>query len=397
MIPHARLESVNEAAIRQLIDHGFRESRTLDFKEALDLSEKGRQKLAEDVCAFANTVGGDIVFGLREAEGVASAIVPVELEDLDAALLQFTNALRDLVEPRVTTTLRSHVVPLSQGGHVVVLRVAMSPAAPHRVLRTNHFYLRNSVRKETMDIQAIRTAFAFGDSLADRAVAFRDQRLAALELDQAPRPLIRLLPRVVLHVLPLLALTRREAHSVEQLKAAARHLMAATPARNQSLRGLEVNYEGVICPADRDANDRIGGYAQLFRDGSIELAACLQVHNLRNGGESAINPAQYELPLVQQALPAIMQTFAALDVPPPAYVFVSLLQLPTQIRIHFQPPNQYDEAPPLPRHLNQILSAPVYVEDFGQDPLELLHPVLDPLWNAVGEEHTQTQFGADRG
>ncbi|MFM0068421.1 hypothetical protein [Paraburkholderia aspalathi] len=43
----------------------------------------------------------------------------------------------------------------------------MSPNAPHRVLRNNQFYLRNSVGKETMDIHAIRTAFAFGDRLTD--------------------------------------------------------------------------------------------------------------------------------------------------------------------------------------------------------------------------------------
>jgi hypothetical protein len=179
MIPQARIEAIDETAIRQLLGVA-REGRTLDFKEALDLSEAGRRALAEDVCAFANTVGGDLVFGIREQGGVADEIVPVKLENSDAALLQLTNALRDMVEPRVTTTLRSHAVRLAGGGHVIVLRVGLSPNAPHRVLRNNHFYLRNSVGKETMDIHAIRTAFAFADSLADRALTFRDRRLEAL-------------------------------------------------------------------------------------------------------------------------------------------------------------------------------------------------------------------------
>ncbi len=102
MIPQARIEAIDETVIRQLLGVA-REGRTLDFKEALDLSDAGRRALAEDVCAFANTVGGDFVFGIREQGGVADEIVPVKLENSDAALLQLTNALRDLVEPRVTT------------------------------------------------------------------------------------------------------------------------------------------------------------------------------------------------------------------------------------------------------------------------------------------------------
>jgi hypothetical protein len=46
MIPRARLDDIDAAVIRQLIDDEFRESRTLDFKEVLDLSRDGRQALA---------------------------------------------------------------------------------------------------------------------------------------------------------------------------------------------------------------------------------------------------------------------------------------------------------------------------------------------------------------
>ncbi|MEX3845617.1 helix-turn-helix domain-containing protein [Paraburkholderia sp. BR10882] len=127
MIPLAKLEDVNEAIIQRLIDDAFRESRTLDFKAQLDLTRDGKQALAEDVCAFANTVGGDLVFGIREDGGVATQIVPLHIADLDEQLLALTNFLRDAVEPRVTTSLLSHAVPLAQGGHVVVLRVAPSP------------------------------------------------------------------------------------------------------------------------------------------------------------------------------------------------------------------------------------------------------------------------------
>ncbi|WP_369008110.1 ATP-binding protein [Trinickia symbiotica] len=56
------------------MDDEFRESHTLDFKDRLDLSKDGKQALAEDVCAFANTVGGDLVFGHSAPDGVAGEI-----------------------------------------------------------------------------------------------------------------------------------------------------------------------------------------------------------------------------------------------------------------------------------------------------------------------------------
>ncbi|QCP50235.1 ATP-binding protein [Trinickia violacea] len=210
MIPRARLEDIDEAAIRQLIDHGVRESRTLDYKEQLDLSKDGRQALAEDVCAFANTVGGDLVFGIREADGVADEVMPLVIPNLDEELLKLTNFLRDVLEPRVTGSLLHRAVPLAAGAHVVVLRVGASPNAPHRVLRNNHFYLRHSGGKETMDIHAIRTAFAFADGLAERAFTFRNQRLDILRNHQGPCHL-PVGPLVVVHVVPTLALTRRGA------------------------------------------------------------------------------------------------------------------------------------------------------------------------------------------
>ncbi|MDN7992954.1 ATP-binding protein [Burkholderia orbicola] len=293
MIPLAKLEEVNEAILQQLIDDAFRESRTLDFKAQLDLTRDGRQALAEDVCAFANTVGGDLVFGIREDGGIAEEIVPLHIADLDAQLLTLTNFLRDAVEPRVTTNLLSHAVPLAAGGYVVVLRVAPSPNAPHRLLRNNHFYLRNSVGKETMDIHAIRTAFAFSEGLADRAVAFRDRRLGLLRSRQIQVPLVPDQPMLVVHLVPVLSLTRREGHTIEELKAAAEDLQRAQPAANPLGRPV-ANFEGVICTSNTDRQDQHYAFAQLFRDGCIELVSVLTTEEQGNPPLPTIFPATYD-------------------------------------------------------------------------------------------------------
>jgi hypothetical protein len=390
MIPRARLEEINEAVIRQLINDEFRESRTLDFKEQLDLTRDGKQALAEDVCAFANTVGGDLVFGVTAPGGIATEVRPVVTADLDAELLRLTSFLRDAVEPRVTTSLLSHAVPLADGGHVVVLRVSPSTSAPHRVVRGGHFYLRNSVGKEPMDIHAIRTAFAFADSLADRTIAFRNQRLTTLRDRFGPRPMT-LNPLLVVHVVPVLSLTRRDTHTVEELKAAGVFLQRSKPA-GCDLGQPQVNYEGVICSTSPDVQGQYAGYAQLFRDGCIELVGALSTYMTGEPPAAVIYPNQHELPLVQHGLPMISQALATLEVPVPAYLFVSLLHI-RSLRVVFQRPgSQYAEYPQIPAHLSEILSTPVYIEDFGAVAANIARPALDSLWNAVGVDHTQTNF-----
>lgn len=180
MIPRARLDAVTEADLQDLIDHGVRESRTLDYKRDWPAGRDARAELAKDVCAFANSLGGDLVFGMREEGSAAAGIVPLQFANLDAELLTLTNALRDLLEPRVSGGLHAHPVPLANGGHVVVLRVAPSPGAPHRVTKDNHFYARTSVGKEPMDIHGIRNAFAASASLGNSIRNFCDDALTRL-------------------------------------------------------------------------------------------------------------------------------------------------------------------------------------------------------------------------
>jgi hypothetical protein len=321
----------------------------------------------------------------------AAEVIPLDIADIDAQLLTLTNFLRDAVEPRVTTALLSHVVPLASGGHVVVLRVSAIPNAPHRVIRSGQFCLRNSVGKEPMDIHAIRTAVAFADGLADRALAFRDRRLALLDEGFAQVRVPPLRPRIVVHAVPVLALTRRDTHTVEELKAAALHLQRAQPA-GIALRAPEANYEGVVCTTSPDGDRQCNAYAQLFRDGSIELVGLLSTGDVEQPPAPTIYPAQHELPLVQHGIPMIAQALAALGVPAPVYLFVSRHRRGATYVTVCRPGTRHAENHPLPPHLTDLLSPPVYVEGLGVPAAQLMALARDPLWNAVGIDHTQTNF-----
>jgi hypothetical protein len=395
MIPRAKLSEIAEADLQRLIDHGTREGRTLDFKEAAALAKDNRQALAEDVCAFANTVGGDLVIGVqpvgrREGDSaMAKAFDSVRVSNLDETLLELVNSMRDALEPQLAT-LQVQPVPLAAGGHVIVLRVGASPSAPHRVVRERggHFFLRNSTGKERMDIHAIRTAFAFADGLAERVRQFRDARLAALRERRGPVP-VPPGPLLAVHLIPLTALTRPERYSIEALKMAGEALLRAEPAEN-TLRSPKPSVEGVICVSRPDPQRQHEAYAQLFRNGCIELVAAL-AGDQRGEARPILYPPRHEKPLVKTDLPAALEALARLDIPAPVYLSVSLLNV-AGLRVSLGVRMPPDDMPTVPAHASDLPSELVYLEDLGVAPAVLAAPALDVLWNAIGEEHTRTSF-----
>lgn len=339
MIPHARLGVVTESDIQNLIDHGVRESRTLDYKRDWPNDRDGRAELAKDICAFANSFGGDIIFGMREDAGVAAEIIPLQLTNVDAELLTLVNAIRDLLEPRISSGLVAQPVPLTAGGYAIVLRIAPSPSAPHRVTRDNHFYTRTSVGKAPMDIHGIRNAFAMSASLAQQVEVFRDDALNRLINYQSPAPRLAF-PACVCHVVPVSAVTRPDGHDVDALCIAALKLVAAGPS-NRHLGRPAVNLHGVVCHADRNEDEEQTAYAQLYRNGCVELVdgALLRRGWAQREDEElwVVYPEVYEEPLVRYGFLAIADTLAELEVPAPAYLMLSWL-FPKDTQIGYELP-----------------------------------------------------------
>ena len=75
-LEHLTLKDVDEKALDALVESGVAESRTLEFKQDLQVAtDEQKQEFLSDVTALANTDGGDIVFGIRAEKGVAKELV----------------------------------------------------------------------------------------------------------------------------------------------------------------------------------------------------------------------------------------------------------------------------------------------------------------------------------
>lgn len=85
MIPKV-LDQIGEADINALI--GTEETPRIDFKSELPKSDgESSQRFLADICAFANTEGGDIVYGLEEdAQGLGARVVAQAISVVAVAL-----------------------------------------------------------------------------------------------------------------------------------------------------------------------------------------------------------------------------------------------------------------------------------------------------------------------
>ncbi|MGY4837946.1 AlbA family DNA-binding domain-containing protein [Burkholderia pyrrocinia] len=392
MIPRARLHEVTEADIQDLIDHGVPESRTLDYKRDWPRDQEARIEIAKDVCAFANALGGDLIFGVQESSEGAGGIVPLQFADVDKELLAVVNSMRDLLEPRISGGLLAHPVPLQGGGHVVVLRVTPSPSAPHRVTRDRHFYTRTSVGKEQMDIHGIRNAFAASASLAQQAINFRATALQQIVRHVGPVPELSR-PACVIHLVPISVVTRPTLYDVDALRRAAEKLRTASPG-GRALDPARVNFEGSLCTTLRNEDSNYLGYGQVYRDGCIELvdASSLRVVTTEGDEEEryAMLPELYEAPLVRSGFRAMIDALTELELSGPAYLMISWVVVAgTCVAASLNGRLRFLSLPP---HLTEIVTPPIYLENFDVDPTSTLRPAFDVLWNAVGIPHTQTTF-----
>lgn len=201
------LAALTAADIQALV--GLSESRTLEFKrELVGGRDEDKREFLADVSSLANAQGGDLVFGIAESKGVATAAPGVDSADPDAEMQRLEGIIRDGLEPRLPVELRWVEHDASVG--FLVVRARASFAAPHRVRFRDHakFYGRNSGGKYPMDVHELRAAFAAGAGLEAQLEAIHARTVNAVVSESLPVE-IATGPFVALNYVPLGALFSR--------------------------------------------------------------------------------------------------------------------------------------------------------------------------------------------
>lgn len=378
MIP-VSFDKLQESDLQDLITNQVREGKTIEYKSKLPgNSDSDKKEYLADVSSLANTAGGDLIFGVEETDGVPSSVTGLTLSDTDKELQRLDNMLQSGLEPRLPVVI-IQPVQLASRNVVLVIRVARSWIAPHRVVfkGSGKFFARNSSGKYPLDVDELRIAFTLSSDIELRIRDFRSDRLARLIGEEMPA-LILDGPRLVLHLLPLAAFSGVSPPDIRPFFS--REGNSLLPFKADRGGGLEyrMNLDGVVvCTGSRDLSL---SYVQLFRTGSIESVCAFPP-----GPAGPRLPARdYERELTRM-LPDYLSVLEQLDIIPPVYLFLSFLGMQGCI-LGLREEWMATEPPACDRE--HLLLPEVVIDRYDLEPASILRPTLDVVWNAFGLERS---------
>jgi hypothetical protein len=182
------------------------ESDTIEYKAELSLDDDtSRRKFLAGIAAFANGSGGNVVYGIQAENGRPLHVRPLSNFDPDQTLLRIRDLIRTGIEPPVLGC-ELQPVALAGGGHALVIGVRKTWAGAHMVTYNgdNRFYIRHGGGRRLLDVEKIRSAFVFPETIRDKIERFRLNRLGDILTDESVCKLGQKAALVV-HMIPLSA------------------------------------------------------------------------------------------------------------------------------------------------------------------------------------------------
>lgn len=370
--------NITQGHIEQFITDQTREDSHLDFKRNLPeaWNEGAKHEFLADTTAFANSGGGDLIFGIEEdGQAQAMTVIPQILANVDQEVRRLQDFLLNLTEPRLPA-VKVHAVPVSVAGidgHVIIVRISQSWAGPHRVKTNQHFYIRDGLRKRQLDIPEIRSLFLRTDNQARKVNDFRTERLGKILSGNAPQQLVNG-PLLVVHIIPTQA---------------ALGLVQVDPVPYTNQRGLPVigtaggmarlNIDGALVVRNENQQGESHGYSQFFRNGFFESIMVLA--RQMDDGLFNLPSRSYEGYLI-----ALLGSFRGeldrLGINYECAVMLSLLRA-NEVRFGVDSMLGFDD-PHQTLFDRDILVLPDFVAPAEIEPAKALKPAFDLMWQAAG-------------
>jgi predicted HTH transcriptional regulator len=172
------LDEITENDLQGLIDNSVQESKIVEYKRIQPgNSDSDKKEFLSDVSSFANSSGGDLIFGIIAEKGVPKKLEGLEIENVDQEIGRLDSIIRDGIEPRIPSSLFSiKPIALSNSKKALIIRIFKSWISPHRVSYKGHdrFYGRSSNGKYPLDVAELRIAFNMPEALAKGIRQFRE-------------------------------------------------------------------------------------------------------------------------------------------------------------------------------------------------------------------------------
>lgn len=372
MIPK-RLNDIDEGDLASLISNAVKEGRSIEYKRQLPSGTDGDKKeFLADVSSFANSGGGDLIFGMEERGGIATKIVGIQSADLDLEIGRLDNIAASGLEPKIRCAIQP--VECSEGRMVLVIRVDRSWVGPHRVVFKSHdkFYGRNSTGKYPLDVNELRAAFTLPATVTERIRAFRTDRIIAISNGDTPVPLPAT-PKIVLHCIPVESFAGQPRYDLLPFYNNPAKLRPMAEVGGWSRR---LNLEGLLVFAGTDPSLV---YTQLYRNGVIEAVSAHHLIPRYRSKSMSIPSLSYE-ETVTKYLPICFGTLQEIGVNTPVLVALTF----TRTRGLYMGISESGIEKGYPIQSDTIVAPEEVVSDFSTPVGKILKPMFDLVWNACG-------------
>ena len=375
MIPRD-LEKISEQDLQELINNSVLEHKTLEYKLTLPGNTNSEKKeFLADVSSFANSVGGDLIYGvLQDKEtGFPKELTGLEVQNIDQETLRLESIIRTGIQPRLT--VKSQPIRLANSKFVLIVRVqSRSWIGPHRVVfqGCDKFYSRGTNGKYEMDVTELRMAFNWSGSNIEKIRSFKEDRTSKIYAGKTPVPL-ELGAKIILHLIPITASDPSQQLDVQKIASHQQKLMPMI----WSSGNYRYNLDGFLTYSAGNST-RTHSYVQMFRNGVIEAVD----GTLLEGGQ-IIPASDFEEELIK-SVPGYLSVLKALSVALPVFVFLTLVGVKGYSmgldRYVFIP--RRVEGSPIDREV--LILPEVMVERYDCKIEDVLRPIFDSVWNSCG-------------
>lgn len=366
------LDDIREQDLKQLIEKQVLEKKGLDYKLMLPSnSDSDTKEFLADVSSFANSSGGDIIFGISQdnSSGLPKEIVGLDSTNIDREILRLDSIIRDGVEPRIPS-VAIQPIRLSNSKTVLILRVQKSWITPHRIKfkKSHRFYTRASNGKHELDISELRNAFNLSESLNEKIKRFREDRISRLFANEMPVT-IHEGAKIVLHLIPLISLNPSTSYDINKIEPKVEYY----PPPSSNGWGKRYNLDGLLSYSI--AGNSSFSYTQIYRNGIMEI---VDGYILNANSNKVIPSIGYEEELIS-LLPKYLAGLKFLNIELPIIAFLSLVNVKGySLATSFFQGSSYEID-------RDILLLPEFIiESYAAKSEVILKTAFDCVWNACG-------------
>ncbi len=373
------IDLVEESDLVSLISDEARESRSIEFKQSLNIGSDGdKREFLADVSSLANASGGDLIFGIRDEDGIAKELTGFGSFDNDRDTLRIEEIIRNGIQPRITGC-KIKSFELSNGQNALVIRLPNSLNKPHMVTfkGSSKFFSRNSAGKYPLDVHEIRSAFVASESLYDRINYFRTERIDTVLQGNTPVPLDGK-SMICLHLIPLDSFSPEPNFDISSVQSSGDHIQpmhCSTFTTRNNFDGLITNTPGNLVKSE--------GYVQIFRNGIIEAVDSRLLSHTDREGNGCLSRG-FEDPIIS-ALDQFRDFSLKHSIQPPTAIGLSLLNVRGFQMTGAQGDYRISEQrSPIDRE--HLILTQIYTENYEFDSKSIMKETFDQVWNACNFE-----------